>query len=93
VHDEDSGMRAGQIDDAHTLLVYAKKFGLYEGGGRSYKLTIGDESYSFGKADECIQELRSDQDMYFSLRDELIRSQAVAMGMPEEFIKSIRSYY
>lgn len=87
----DDRLREGDIDDAETVLAYAKKMGFYVGGGKKWTLDLGDDSYNFGKAAEAVKELRADPFLYCRLRDLLIQTQAAKQGMPEDFIKSIKS--
>ena len=89
----DSFLKAGDIDDAATMLSYAKKFGFYTGGGKKWTLSIFDDDYVFGKQEEAVHAMRQDPDLYYGLRDFLIKVQATNLGMPEEFIDSIQSYY
>lgn len=78
----------GEIDDAATMLAYAKKFGLYHGGGGSWTLEVFDQEYKFGKAQEAIDAMYQDRDLYWRLRNSLIQQQAITLGMPEDFVAS-----
>lgn len=86
VADDDFGLVEGDIDDAGTLLTYAKKFGCYSGGGKSWKLAFGDFDQTFGKADEAIAYLYENREDYWLLRNHLIAMQAARLGMPQDFI-------
>lgn len=88
--DEESGLLAGMVDDSITVLSFAKKFGLYTGGGTRWTLEFGETKVSFGKAKEAIQALQDDQVLYWALRTHIIRMQADRLGMPTEFIKRIK---
>lgn len=88
--DPATGLSAGDIDDAATVLAYAKKWGLYTGGGSRWTLEFGDTSYKFGKAAEGIRALQDDVDLYWSLRCFLIQMHAQQRGMPSDFIERIR---
>lgn len=79
----------GDVDDAETVLSYAKKFGFYSGGGTKWVLDYDDGKHIFGKAKEAIEALMEDRDMYWGLRTRIIREQAALLGMPEEFITRI----
>ncbi len=89
VDDPENSLRAGDIDDAEIVLSYAKRFGLYTGGGSRWKLEFGDYELGFSKALEAISALREDQVLYWELRTHLIRTQAHRMGMPSEFLERI----
>lgn len=88
-NNEEEGLIVGDVDDAATVLAFAKKFGLYSGGGTSWKLNFLDYSLKFGKAREAIMMLREDPDVYWDLRTHIIRMQADKLGMKQEFIKRI----
>lgn len=79
----------GTIDDADVVLAYAKKFGFYSGGGKSWVLDFSDTRLTFGSAAEAVQAIRDDMGLYWSLRTYLIQTQAVALGMPSEFINRL----
>lgn len=85
VHD----LHEGDVDDAHTILTYAKKFNMYGGGGQRWTLEFDDESYQVRKADEAITMLREDPEMKWRLRTAVIRAQAQHLGMPDHFIETI----
>jgi len=84
------GEDEGKIDDSKTVLAYAKKFGIYSGGGTRWKLEVGEnETVTFGKAEEAVRALRGDPEMYWRLRNRIISLQAVKLDMPAAFIKGI----
>jgi len=83
VPDESLGLAEGDIDEAGTMLVYAKKFGIYTGGGSSWKLEFWEDSHTFrGATDACIH-IYADQELKWRLRNFLIHEQARHMGMPQ----------
>lgn len=83
VPDESLGLAEGEIDEAGTMLVYAKKFGAYSGGGSSWTLEFWGESHTFrGATDACIQ-LYADRELKWRLRNFLIHEQARHLGMPQ----------
>ena len=84
------GLAEGDIDEASTMLAYAKKFGVYTGGGSSWKLEFNDYSQKFRGANEASQALYQDPDMKWSLRNFLIAEHATHLGMSEEFIGRYR---
>jgi len=87
--DEDSSLYAGEVDDAATVLSFAKKFGIYGGGGTKWTLDFLDTRLIFGKAAQAIEALREDPELYWALRTYLIQTQAHKLGMPSEFIERI----
>lgn len=78
-------LQEGQVDDAGTMLAYAKKFGAYTGGGSSWKLDFWDEEHSFRGANDATAALYADRNLYWKLRNFLICEQAKHLGMPEDF--------
>jgi len=87
--DDESGLNEGDIDDASTMLVYAKRMGYYTGGGSSWTLTIGDTERKFKKAAEAIFMLNDDRDIKWALRNQLLAIQAKNLKMPQEIIDQI----
>lgn len=87
--DRETGLAAGTVDDAATVLSFAKKFGMYAGGGSKWKLEFPEYNLTFGNAKEAIDELRNDQDLYWDLRTHLIRMQASRLKLPRTYIESI----
>jgi recombination protein RecA len=83
------GDREGVVDDGRTLLAYAKKFGVYSGGGSKWQVELPSGALQFGKAEEAVEALREDPEFYTELRNYVISLQAVNLGMPEEFIEGI----
>ena len=84
---EEFGLGEGAVDDASTLLAYAKKFNAYGGGGGSWTLQFWDEEHKFRNANEAIMRLYQDFDLYWKLRNFLIHEQAVHLGMPDIFLE------
>lgn len=87
--EESTGLQAGAIDNAPTILAYAKKFGLYSGGGSSWKLEFLDHKYKFGKAAQAVKMLNEDERLQWRLRTFLIQLQAAEQAMPADFIKRL----
>ena len=83
----DLGLRAGEVDDASTMIAYAKKFGAYGGGGSSWKLEFWDYDLKFRGLGEAVTYLYENREVYWALRNYLIASQANALGMPDYFIE------
>jgi recombination protein RecA len=84
---EDLGLGIGDIDDASTLLAYAKKFGAYYGGGQKWTLSFWDEEHTFSKVSEAIVRLYAEPELYWKLRNFLICEQASHLGMPDSFLE------
>lgn len=87
VPDLDMGIGIGDIDDADTVLVYAKKFGVYSGGGSSWKLDFWDEEHVFRSAKEAAIYLYENDQLHQKLRNFLLCEQAKHLGMPDEFLE------
>lgn len=83
------GVARGEIDNAPTLLTYAKRFTVYTGAGSSQHLEFLQHKYKFGKQDECIQALREDRQLAWDLRNYLIAAEAKRQGMADEFCQRI----
>ena len=79
----------GMVDDAHTMVAYAKKMGFYTGGGKKWKLAIRDKEYTFPNADATIGTITEDRELYAALRKQLIQEQAVFLGLPDKFVRTI----
>jgi recombination protein RecA len=82
-------LTSGDIDNAPTMLTFAKKFGYYTGAGKSQHLEFDDVHLQFGKQEECIQALREDQALQAHLWFWLVGHQAAASHMPEQFVNKI----
>ena len=89
VDQPDRHINEGQVDDAHTMLAYAKKMGFYRGGGKRWTLTLGSGDYTFPNAEAAIGTITEDRELYAALRKQLIQEQAAHLGLPEEFIRTI----
>jgi recombination protein RecA len=85
--DPTTGLEEGEIDDAGTMLAYAKKFGIFTGGGSSWTLEFWDFSQKFKSAAEATKYLYENRDDYWLLRNYLISEQAGRLGMPQSFIE------
>lgn len=89
--DEDMGLNEGDVDDASTMITFAKRRGWYTGGGRAgYTLTIGDNSYHEPNQDAMARFLYSERDVYWSLRQHLIADAAERQGMKPDFVAYLR---
>lgn len=86
VPDAEFDLAEAEIDDASTMLAYAKKFGAYTGGGQSWTLAFDNDEHKFRKLDEALTALYADRAFYWRLRNFLIRTQAEHLGMPESFL-------
>lgn len=93
IPDPDLGLAEAEIDDASTMLAYAKKFGVYTGGGKSWTLAFDSDEHRFGKLDEAVHALYEDREFYWRLRNFLIRTQAEHLGMPESFLARLYNDY
>ncbi len=86
IPDPELGLNEGDIDDAATMLLYGKKFGIYNGAGSSWTLEFNEDSHKFRGLNEAVATLYEDQDLRWRLRNYLIREQAAHLGMPDEFL-------
>lgn len=77
----------GMVDNADTMLAYAKRLGVYTGGGRSWTLSLPDEEITLGSAAEHKANLYSDPLLFWRTRNHLIALHAAKLGMPEYFIE------
>lgn len=85
--DEDLGLNEGDVDDAGTMLVFAKRLGWWEGvPSKGYDLNIVDFEQHFDNADECVRFLYANREVYDSLRIQLIVNAAIEQGMPQDFV-------
>ena len=87
VPDDSLGLKEGDVDDATTLLAYAKKFGAYTGGGSSWTLDFWDEEHTFRGMNDAALHLYQNRELYWKLRNFLISEQAKHLKMPDEFIE------
>lgn len=86
-NDEELGLNEGDIDDAETLLAFAKKYDMFTGGGRGgVTLEFGDVSQRFSNTAETVAYLYANRDVHWALRCSLIASYAQAQGMPDYFV-------
>jgi RecA/RadA recombinase len=79
----------GMVDDAHTMVAYAKKMGFYTGGGKRWKLQVGDKEYGFPNADATCGAVTEDRELYAALRKQLIQEQAAFLGLPDKFVRTV----
>lgn len=84
--ENEHGLSVGDVDDAATMLAYAKKMGFYAGGGSKWTLTIGEDEYVYSKVAEAVEAIYADSELRSRLRNLLIREQARTEGMPDDFL-------
>ena len=87
------GLEVGEIENATTILSYAKKFGLYTGGGKSWKIEFPGHSYKVANADQAVAMLMGDREVMMALWVYLIQLQAANVRMDADFIARIPSFY
>jgi recombination protein RecA len=85
---EEYGLAEGSVDDASTLLAYAKKFGHYSGGGSAWELDFWNFKHTMKGADAWSLYLYHHPTAYWMLRNFLIWTQAKRLGMPDYFLQS-----
>jgi recombination protein RecA len=79
VRNPDNPLGAGFIDDAKTVVTYAKKFGILSGGGSSWRMDDLDEK--FGKLQEIADYFYSDLDYFEHTKRRLISMQRQHAGL------------
>lgn len=85
--DESLGLNEAEVDDAETMLAFAKRYEMFTGGGRGgVTLEFGDFSMKFANTAEVVSYLYANRDIHWALRCSLIASNAQAQGMPEYFV-------
>lgn len=84
------GLGEGDIDDATTMLTFAKRLGWYTGAGRGQSLEFADVSEKFGSIDEASAWLYDNRETYWRLRCFLIAHAAEKCGMKAPFIDYLR---
>lgn len=83
-------LNVGDIDEARTLVAYAKKFGFWTGAGKAQKLEVNGSIHKFSNQDQAFLVLNEEDDFAWELRCQLIRQQAINMNMPKEFVETIK---
>lgn len=77
----------GDLDDCGTMIAYAKKVGIYTGGGSSWTLDLNGRPLKFKSADDACQHFQEDFDEFWDLRNHLIALHAAKLGMPASFVQ------
>lgn len=88
--DAELGLSEGSVDDAETMLTYAKKFGAYTGAGSKWRLRFWDDDMEFKGVREAVAALYGDIELKWRLRQYLIHEHASHLNMPEEFLARFR---
>lgn len=84
---DDLGLLEGDVDDAGTMLAFAKRIGWYDGTPKGgYTLKFGDINEHYANADAAARGLYAEREIYEQLRMQLIVQNAIAQKMPEDFI-------
>lgn len=84
--DEKFGLHEGEVEEAASMLTFAKKYQFYSGGGSSWTLSFGDFSQKFSGADEASRYLYSHPEEKWALRNILIKEYARDLGFPADFL-------
>lgn len=83
----DLGLDEGAVDDASTMLTFAKRLGWYTGGGKAgFTLQFGDVHEHYTNGENAERSLYANREVYESLRIQLIVQNALAQKMPPDFI-------
>lgn len=88
-----TGLSEAAIDDASTLIAFAKKLGWYGGAGKGQWLRFADVDQTFGKVDDAISYLYENYDTYWKLRTYLIAENSKRLKMPDYFTEYLLSAY
>ncbi len=91
--DEETGLGEGAIDDAGTMLTFAKKYGAYDGGGSSWVLHFWDEEHKYRGAADAVGSIYQDGALYQKLKDYLIWENAKSLNMPLDFLSRFTAPY
>jgi hypothetical protein len=83
----------GEVDDATTMLVHAKRIGCYTGGGQSWTLDIPGFKQTFRKTEEAIVFLYENRDIMWLLRNYLIADHARKLKLPDYFVAYLMGEY
>ena len=86
IPNEELGLGVGDVHDADTMLAYAKKFGIYTGGGSSWELALPSGTYKCRGSTDAMQRLYGERSLYWELRNYLIALNARELGMDEDFV-------
>lgn len=89
VEDVELGLMEGDVDDVGSMLAFAKRLGVYTGGGRAWKLTLPDFEETLGSAAEWTTYLYENKETHTLLRNHLIALHAAKLGMPDYLIDHI----
>lgn len=85
-----TGLDEGDIDDAETVLSYAKNIGIYSGSGAQKKvLDLEEKTISAARDMDIIKIMNEDSDVYWLARTLIIRKIAENRGMDSDFIATI----
>jgi len=84
--DPDMGLTEGDIDDSKTVLTYAKKFGVFTGGGKTWRLEFNDSKFRWDSPTKGAEYLNKNRPVYKAIYNYVIQRQAIAMNMPAEFV-------
>lgn len=89
--DEALGLAEGEIDEAETMLAFAKRWDYMTGGGRGgQSLTFGEYDLHFANTAEAVSALYEDREMKHALRCHLIAHYAEQLGMEADFVSYLR---
>jgi hypothetical protein len=85
--DDELGIGEGRIDDAETMLTFAKRNEWWVGTPKKgYDLEFGDFQMHFDSIPRAVKYLYDEPDIYGALRASLIATHAQSLGMPDTFV-------
>jgi recombination protein RecA len=83
VRDPLNPLGQGFIDEGKTIVSYARKFGLFGGGGAAWRFTDLPET-KFGRLDEAVEYLYTNRDFMENLKMRMIGQQRKDCGLPPD---------
>lgn len=84
---EDLGLEEGDVDDAATMLAFAKRLGWYSGGGKGgFTLAFADVEEHYDNGEQAVLGLYANREIYETLRIQLIVQNAIKQKMPPDFL-------
>lgn len=80
--DLDPQLAQGEMDDFDTVVNYAKRFKLVQGGGGKYRIPLIAEDETWAKYEDIVSWLKDNNEAYLKLQAALIALQRISKGIP-----------
>jgi hypothetical protein len=84
IRNPDNPLGMGFIDEARTVINWARKHDLITGGGSSWR--VNDVDTKFGRLQEIADYFYSDDEFYDAFKQQLIRAYRVKCDLKEEYL-------